>query len=107
MNYIEHYDEELDLAFEIPELDMSGYATLEDFFEGEAALVNAALLSALYNAIEMELDQVPVFAVKESDSVVSISRDQYEEKIESCIGYFTLIEEYEFCTVLTKLKAKL
>lgn len=107
MNYIEHYDEELDTVFEIPEFDMSGYRELDDFLAQHEALLQAAVLSALHNAIELGFDLIPVFAVKESDSVVSLARDQFEEKLASCLEYFKQVEEYEICVVLTKLKKKL
>lgn len=107
MNYIEHYDEELDTVFEIPEFDMSDYRELDDFLAQNEALLQAAVLSALHNAIELGLELIPVFAVKESDSVVSLSRDQFEEKLASCLEYFKQVEEYEICAVLTKLKKKL
>lgn len=107
MNYIEHHDEELNMTFEIPELDMTGYWELEDFLAEHEAQVQAAVLSALYNAIELGLDHIPVFGVKESNSVVSLNRDQFHEKLEGALAYFTKMEEYEICGTLANLKKKL
>ena len=107
MNYIEHYDQELETVFEIPEFDMNGYQEFDDFLAQNESLLPTALLSALHNAIELKFDLIPVFAVKESDSVVSLARDQFAETIANCLEYFTQVEEYETCILLTKLKNKL
>jgi hypothetical protein len=107
MNYIEYYDENLDTIFEIPEFDMSGYIEIEDFLTQNEALVQVAVFSALHSAAEFGLDEIPVFAVKESDSVVSLARDQFGEKLASCLEYFAHMEEYELCTVLINIKKKI
>ena len=107
MNYIEQYDEESDYTFEIPELDATGYATLEEFSESQSAEIYEATLSAIYNAIELDLGQIPVFAVKDSDSVVSLVRDQFRDKLDNCIVYYQSIEEYEICSTIKDLQEQL
>jgi|LakMenE18May11ns_1017448.scaffolds.fasta_scaffold9526119_3 hypothetical protein len=107
MNYIEQYDEESDYTFEIPELDTAGYATLEEFAESQSAEIYEATLSAIYNAIELDLDWVPVFAVKDSDSVVSLNRDLFRDKLDRCLSYYQSIEEYEICSTIKDLQEQL
>lgn len=107
MNYIEHWDQELDLTFEIPELDMDGYFDLEEFLADHSEELHAALLSALYNAHELQIDRVPAFAVKGSDAVVCIERPEFAEKLDSCIRYYSQKEEYEICKLLTTIKSEL
>jgi hypothetical protein len=107
MKYVEEYDEELDMTFEIPELDPAGHEDMEDFIQENQAEVQAAVLSALYNAIELGLDRIPVFVVKGADSVVSLGREDFKEKLDLCLEYFTQIEEYEICATLTRLNKKL
>jgi hypothetical protein len=107
MKYVEEYDEELDMTFEIPELDSDGYSDIDDFVINNQAEIQAAVLSALYNAIELELDRVPVFVVKGADSVVSLAREDFKEKLDLCLEYFTQIEEYEICVTLARLNKKL
>ena len=107
MNYIEHYDESSDYTFEIPELEIKGGEDLEQAVLELAPEIHGALLSALYNGITLGCDQVPVFAIKGVDSVVTIKRDQYAEKIDFVIGFYSKFEEYEICNTLLKLKAQL
>lgn len=107
MHYIEHYDPELDLAFEIPELDPSEYPDLESFFVGEEHSIRLAAYSALYNALQLGLDQVPTFALKGSHSVVTLVRENYAAQLEKCLEYFAQLEEYEACAELAELKKKL
>lgn len=107
MNYIEQYDEESDYTFEIPELDTDGYATLEEFAESQTADIFEATLSAIYNAVELDLDRVPVFAVKGSDIVISLGRAQFRDKLERCLDYYQSIEEYEICSTVKDLQEKI
>jgi len=107
MNYIIQYVEELDADFEIPELDAAPYRTIQEFMEGEHVAVHAAFLSALYNGITRNLPLVPAFAVKDSDSVVNIARDEYPRRLQECLKYFTDIEQYELCSVLIDLEKQL
>ena len=107
MDFIEQYDEENDYYFEIPEIEIATDQTIEDFLNSEDADLYAALLSALYNAITLGFDTVPVFAVKYEDNIVNINREEYPESLDNCLKYFTKLEEYELCQVLADLKKKL
>jgi len=103
MTYIEHYDAASNQYFEIPEFDITGYKTLEDFVSSDEDSIQAALLSAVYHGVTLNLKSAPVFAIKESDSVVTISKDDYLAKINMCIIYYSSIEEYEICATLVDL----
>lgn len=107
MNYIIQYVEELDTDFEIPELDAAPYRNIEEFIEREHVEIHAAFLSALYNGITGNLSMVPAFAVKDSDSVVNIARDEYSRRLQECLTYFTDNEQYELCSVLIDLEKQL
>lgn len=107
MEYIEHYDEEKDLAFEIPEVSMKNYSSLEELFNEQIGIYHASVLSALYNAIELDLKDVPFISVKELSLIVYLHEREYEEKLEKCLEFFLSVEEYEICSALKKMKSKL
>jgi len=107
MNYIIQYVEELDTDFEIIELDAAPYRDIEEFMEREHVEIHAAFLSALYNGITGNLSMVPAFAVKDSDSVVNLARDEYPRWLQDCLKYFTDNEQYELCSVLIDLEKQL
>ena len=107
MKYTEHYDEDSGYCFEIPELVPEPGLDLEEFLQGNGPEIMAALLSAVYNGIELSCEQVPVFAVAGADTVVSITRDQYPEKLHSLLDYFSRLEEYEICETLVELEKKI
>ena len=107
MEYIEHYDEEKDLAFEIPEVSMKNYSSVEELFSVENGIYNASVLSAIYNAVELDLKDVPLLCIKETSSVIYLHKEQYKEKIEKCLEFFLSVEEYELCSTIEEIKKKL
>ena len=107
MNYILQYDEELDIDFEIPELESTIEELLTDSVMNNNHEIRVALVSALHHGIEMGYCRVPVFAVKDSDFIFTLFNTEYLEQVDKCITYFSDIEEYEICADLQKLKALL
>lgn len=107
MNLIQHYDEDLDMEFEIPELDPAGYADIPEFLAAHEAEVNEASLSAIHNAVELELDQVPAFAVKGVEEIFMIQRSEFQRQISRLLEYYSGLEEFELCIVLQELEQKI
>jgi hypothetical protein len=107
MKYTEYYREDIDIAFEIPIFDLSGYGSVEEFEEQEEEIFCEALFSGLYNAIQMDLDWIPVFLIDNSDLVLTMEEQYYEEKIDRCLEYFISVENYEYCNILKILKDKI
>lgn len=107
VKYVDFYDEDLKKSFEIPEYDLGEAMTMDDFVKESPAIFNAAILSALYNAITLDLPSIPVFTIKGVEEGFTILRSDYAEKLEICLKYFESIEEFEFCTTLINLKEKL
>lgn len=107
MDLILHYDPELDLEFEIPELDPTGYANIPSFLEAHEAEVNEAILSALHTAVEMELGHVPTFAVMGVEEVFLIKREEFENQVQRLLPYYSELEEFELCIVLKELENQL
>jgi hypothetical protein len=104
MNWTEHYDEVNDLTWEIPEIALTGLDQLKGVGCDRSTELWTAVLSALYNGIRLDCTEVPVFAVAGSDSVVTLQRADFAEKIERAIEYFLEVEEYEVCQCLQDLK---
>jgi hypothetical protein len=107
MNLILHYDESLDLEFEIPELIAAGHPDIPSFLEAHQSEVNEAMLSALHTAIDMSLSCVPVFVIKGVDEVFNIKREEFQRQCDRLLEYYSGLEEFELCIVLQQLKAKL
>lgn len=104
MRWTEHYDEATGLTWEIPEIALDGLDSLEGIERNRSTELWTAVLSAIYNAVHLDCAEVPVFAVAGSDSVVTLQRADFAEKIERAIEYFLEVEEYEACQCLQDLK---
>ena len=107
MNWTEYYDETSGLTWEIPEIAIDRLHSLKGVDPSLSTEVWTAVLSALYNAIQLGCDEVPVFGVAGSDSVVTLQRADFAEKIELAMEYFEELEEYEACQCLQELKKNL
>lgn len=107
IKYIEYYREDMDTSFEIPVFDLSGYESIEDFEKQEVEIFCEALVSGLYNAIELNIDWIPIFAIEDSDMVLSMESEHYMEKIKFCLDYYVSVENYEYCSILKILEEKL
>jgi len=106
IKYIEYYREDIDTSFEIPVFDLSSYESIEDFEEKEIEIFCESLVSGLYNAIELDIDWIPIFAIENSDLVLTMEREAYEEKLKSCLNYYISTENYEYCSILKTLEEK-
>ena len=104
MNYIKYLDETSGISFEVLEVDVEGYDSVDEYFAENPGFMYAGLLSGLHNAIMMNLNCVPVIIIKGMNNALLITEDQYLEKIELCLIYFEKLEEYEFCNYLADLK---
>lgn len=107
MNLILHYDEDLGLEFEIPELDPTGHPDIPSFLEAHEAEVNEAILSALHTAVEMQLDWAPTFAVRGVSEVFAIKQEEFPRQVQRLLEYYSELEEFELCVVLQQLQMQL
>jgi hypothetical protein len=107
MKYIRQYDEVSDKEFSIPEFDLTGYSSEEEFVDKNEIQIFTALLSAVSDGINYNYKQVPVFTFVGSDAVFTLTNYEYLEKCDMCLEYFLGIEEYYVCDVIKKLKEKL
>jgi hypothetical protein len=106
IEYIEYYREDIDTSFEIPVFDLSRYDSIADFCEQEVEIFCESLVSGLYNAIELNVDWIPIFAIRNSDTVLSMESEYYIEKLKFCLDYYVSVENYEYCSILKILEEK-
>lgn len=107
MKYIEQHDPVSGWSFEIPEIPADGLTTMEEVIVTYAEYFHAAVASALYNAVELDLDRVPVLAVQGLDEILELRKEDYSSQLETTLEYFEKREEYELCSALVKLREKL
>jgi len=107
IKYTEYYREDIDISFEIPVFNLDKYKTVEEFEEEEIEIFCGAITSALYNAIELNIDWIPIFSIENTDLVLSMEKKHYREKLEFCLDYYLSVENYECCGVLKLLEKKL
>ena len=109
MVLIEHYDEDLDLTFEIPQIKMKSGYSVEEVITQNEEIYYAAVLSALHSAITMDLPHVPLLAIEGEEDILVLEKgkEDYREKLGDSLVYFQFKEEYEICTVLAELAKEL
>lgn len=107
MDLILHYDEDLDLEFEIPELDPTGYPDIPSFLAAHEVEVNEATLSAIHNAVDLGIGWAPTFAVKGVSEIFSIQRAEFPRQVQRLIEYYSSLEEFELCVALQELESRL
>ena len=107
MNFIEEYDGVLDRTFTIPELAFEEDEDTDSFLSRNRPAISRAIAVAVEFLIELEAEEVPAFAVKNTVLVFNLSRSEAGYSIDQSITYFTEIEDYEKCAKLLNLKSKL
>lgn len=107
MNFIETYHKESDETFIIPEFEFEPGEEIDDFLQRQRPDVIAAMSVALTVMIEKGKEQVPCFAIKDTDLIFNVGIEDAEYSIDRCIEYYTEIEDYEKCAKLLNLKSKL
>jgi hypothetical protein len=107
MKYIDEYHEELELMIPIPELVFDGGETIEDFLVQERAAISNAIADAVELMVKFGVETMPCFAVKDTGLIFNLNRDDAGYSVDQCIAYFTEVEDYEKCILLTNIKTKL
>jgi hypothetical protein len=107
MKFIEEYNEKLGMTLPIPELELSADETMEDFLVRERGNISKAIAAAIDLMVQFEIDSMPCFAVKGTEIVFNISREDAPYSLDQCIQYFLEMEDYEKCARLAIVKSKL
>lgn len=106
MNTTKQWDSELGREFTIPELEIIGDESSEEFIARQRANIAMAIYVAAKLLIENEWDRAPIFAIQGEDVVFYLDKEETGKSISQCLEYFTEIEDYEKCSELLKLKKK-
>ena len=107
MEYEEHWDEENDLVWELPLIKVEDFLGLESLSFSHSLEIWEAVVSAIYNAVDLGLERVPVFILDGTDSVVTLDRDQFESRLDEAQKYYSSHEAYELCHAIGIIKEKL
>lgn len=107
MEFVEEYHQETQRSFPIPELEFQAGEEIEDFLERKRPEVIRAMAVASTLLVEFGAESIPCFAIKDTDMVFNVHREEAAHTIDRCIEYFTEIEDYEKCIKLTELKSRL
>ena len=106
-----HYDEELDISFQLIEITEDNLIQTE--FKDADDCINHILKSqpelaygSIYNGIRVMLENsfnhVPCFSIQ--DLIFEIKIEEVHEKIDECLSYFETTEDYETCTELIRMR---
>jgi hypothetical protein len=107
MQFIEAYIEDLDQTFIIPEFEFEPGEEIEEFIQRQRPDVIRALAVALTLLVESGHEIIPCFAIKDTDLIFNVNREEAGYSVEQCIEYFQEVEDYEKCAKLLNLKTKL
>lgn len=102
---IDHYDEKTDQVFRIPLIDVRGWDDDLTWMEAHKGEIAEATLAGISVALKEGYEEVPIFA-STPELIVSITADDYINKLETCLQYYISIEAYEFCTWIKELQDK-
>ncbi|CAB4175057.1 hypothetical protein UFOVP1247_73 [uncultured Caudovirales phage] len=90
-----------------PTISAAGLKKGDDFAVVYRAEIAEAVKIAIQRMIIHNLNEIPVFIVKETDTVFQLDRDSMAQAVDGCIEYFKEVEMYETCGLLLHLKKQL
>jgi len=81
--------------------------SIQDWLKINRDKVHRFLLDKIQYALEENLTVIPVFKFKETGYVFSIKVENLNEYLNTALAYFVLVEEYEKCSKIVKLKQQI
>jgi len=82
--------------------------SLEDFeAKAKKPLMMKSLVSNIAEGIEDKLESVNIAEIKNTDIILSVSKDEWKPGLEKAMDYYIEKEEYEECSKIKKLIQKL
>ena len=107
MTFVEEYHEESGQTFTIPEFEFEEGEEIDGFLARQRPAIIRALSVSIELIVDLELDSIPVFTVRETGLIFNLDREAAEQSLDNCIEYFQEIEDYEKCARLLTLKSRL
>lgn len=98
MTLIKHTDD-FGKDWNIPFFDIENIDELHVHYRGE---VYDAIKNSIIEMLCLGLDRIPSFSA--SNMVFELNKDDVDNQLDSCISYYSEIEEYETCSTLLNLK---
>lgn len=103
MTWNEEWIEEVNSVVSLPEIDLTGWPSIEDWMIHNNHLICDIIAGAIDLALAESWDKAPAFTIKGSDAIILIDRSEFKHKLNTCLEYYTIVEEYESCTEILNL----
>ena len=85
----------------------SSLAEMEGFVQKNKTKLTEHVITAIEYAVDNALETIQVFKFKDSDFLISISKDRFLQNIDNIYEEYLLEEKYELCGRITSLKTKI
>ncbi len=70
---------------------------LKDFISKNKIQLMENVLSSIEHALVKNLPNIAVFSFKNSDFIITLSKDTFKENVDMIYDYYIKEEKYEFC----------
>ena len=91
----------------IPKIDYKINESLTDLFERNKEIVFDRFYECINDGFINELSDVVVFELGETSFFLEANILDWNDSLDCCITYFSIIEDYEKCIDCQKLKTKI
>jgi len=81
MEFIEAYNKETGKTFIIPELEIQSEEELDDFLTRQRPSISRAIAVAAELLVELKLEHVPCFAIKDIDVTFNLNREDADYRV--------------------------
>jgi len=82
--------------------------SLEDFeTKAKKPLMMKTLVTNIADGIKDDIESVNIAEIKQTDIILSVSKDEWKGGLEKAMEYYIKTEEYEECTKIKKLIKRL
>lgn len=82
----------------------SNYDEMEKYIVNNKTKLTEQVVSSIEYAIKNNLPSVEVFKFKNTDFVIVLNDDMFEDNIENIFQYYLQTEQYELCDKVCKLQ---
>lgn len=85
----------------------SNFEEMDHFIELNKLPMTVQVISAIEYAVEKKLSIIEVFRFKKSDFVITLAKESFQQNLEYLYDQYLVLEEYELCSRVKKLRSKL
>jgi hypothetical protein len=85
----------------------SGFDEMDSFIEKNKDVMTEQVVSSIEYALEKHIDIIEVFTFKDSNFVITLSYENFNQNLNNVYSYYIRAEKYEYCTRIKKLQLKL